>query len=136
MRKGIAEILKLASEENTIDKRAEVLKKHDSTTLRTILKYAFDKDTKFLLPEGKPPFKPCDYPGQQGNLYGEMKRMYLFLEGGNPNLTPIRREFLFIQLLENLDPEDAELMCHVKDKKLPYKGITSNTVKKAFPELI
>lgn len=136
MKLGISEILKLVEKENTIDKRVEVLRKHDSTTLRTLLKYAFDKETKFDLPSGIPPYKKCDYPGQQGNLYGEMRRMYLFLEGGNPNLNKIRREFLFIQLLENLDPADADLMCHIKDKKLPYKGITVNTVKKAFPNLI
>jgi hypothetical protein len=42
---------------------------------------------------------------------------------------------LFIQFLETIDKDDAKLMIAVKDKKIPFKGITSNMVKKAFPDL-
>ncbi|NDB83826.1 MAG: hypothetical protein EB127_14045, partial [Alphaproteobacteria bacterium] len=59
-----------------------------------------------------------------------------FLEGGNNDLTKLKREQLFIGLLESLDKEDAKLLCAVKDKKLPYKGITQQVVKDAFPGLI
>ncbi len=62
--------------------------------------------------------------------------MYLFLEGGNDNLTPLRREQLFISLLESIDKEDAKLMLAAKDKKIPYKGITTKLVNTAFPGLI
>lgn len=49
---------------------------------------------------------------------------------------PTRREQLFIQFIEGLEPEDAKLMCSVKDKKIPYKGITAKLVNTAFPGLI
>ena len=58
------------------------------------------------------------------------------MEGGNPNLKPLRREFLFIQLLESIDSEDAKLLLSVKDKKLPFKGITEKIVRQAFPDLL
>jgi hypothetical protein len=58
------------------------------------------------------------------------------VEGGNPNLKQIRREFLFIQLLETLSPKEAQLMASVKDKKLPFKGISEKLVQEAFPGLI
>lgn len=60
----------------------------------------------------------------------------MFVEGGNPNLKPVRREFLFIQLLESIDSEDAKLLLAVKEKKLPFKGITEKTVRQAFPDLL
>jgi hypothetical protein len=62
--------------------------------------------------------------------------MYLFLEGGNDNLTPLRREQLFISFIESIDKEDAKLMLAAKDKKIPYKGINVKLVNTAFPGLI
>jgi hypothetical protein len=69
-------------------------------------------------------------------LYTEARRLYLFLKGGNPNLTPFRREMLFINLLETVHPNDAKLLLTVKEKKLPYKGLTLNLIKEAYPGLI
>ena len=112
------------------------LYKNDSPALRAILKYAYDPKVKFILPEGAPPYKQNQLPDLQSVLYSELRKLYLFVEGGNPNLKQTRREYLFIQLLENLDKEDAELIVAVKDKKIPYKGITAKLVKEAFPGLI
>ena len=69
-------------------------------------------------------------------LYQEARRLYLFLEGGNDNLTALRREQLFISFIESIDKEDAKLMLAAKDKKIPYKGITAKLVNTAFPGLI
>jgi hypothetical protein len=62
--------------------------------------------------------------------------MYLFVEGGNPNLSQLKREQIFIELLESVDPQDAELLVSVKDKKLPYKNINRNLIEKTYPGLI
>jgi hypothetical protein len=69
-------------------------------------------------------------------LFAEIRRLYLFLKGGNPNLTKLRRETLFIELLESVHPSDAKILIAIKDKKLPYKGLTAKLVKEAFPGLI
>ena len=87
-------------------------------------------------PEGNPPYKENQFDDCQPMLYQEVRRMYLFVEGGNDNITKLKREQLFIGLLESLDRDDAKLLCAVKDKKLPYKGITPQIVKDAFPGLI
>ena len=68
-------------------------------------------------------------------LYTEARRLYLFIEGGNPNLTQLKRESMFVDLLQSINPEDAKLLISIKDKKLPYKGLSSKTVLKAFPGL-
>ena len=66
----------------------------------------------------------------------EARRLYLFIEGGHPTLKQTRREQLFIELLEILNPEDAKLLCNIKDKKMPYKGITYNLTKEVFPDIL
>lgn len=142
MRLGIAEILEKVSKEETKEAKIQLLRKHDSVPMRTILKAAFDPSIKWNLPKGDPPYKPCEYLDQENMLYSETRRLYLFMEGGSPreggspNLTTFKREALFIGLLESLAPADAKLLCAVKDKKMPYKGITVKLVNEAYPGLI
>ena len=136
MKKSLYEVLETCSRGKTLDERVELLQKNASTSLHTLLKYAFDPSLKFLLPETNPPYKPTDFLDQENRLYSELRRLYLFVEGGNPNLTPFKREMLFIQLLESIDKNDAVLLCAVKDKKLPFKELTPKVIKKAFPGLL
>lgn len=135
MKKSIYNILKECSEPRSAKERVEKLQSYGLPVVKQILKYAFDPNIKFLLPEGKPPFKPNEYVDQEGVLFSEARKLYLFVEGGNNNLTKLRRETLFIQFIENIDKNDAELICAVKDKKLPFKSLTKDIVKQAFPDL-
>lgn len=136
MRLGISEILKKVSESKTKDEKLEILRKNDSSAIRTILKYALDPEIKWALPEGEPPYKPCQYLDQQSMLYHEARRLYLFIEGGNPNLSTIRREALFVNLIESIDANDARVLLSAKEKKLPFKGITVNLINEAYPGLL
>jgi len=136
MKLGLAEILKRASDLEKKQERIQFLYQYDSQALRALLKYAYDPKIKFLLPEGAPPFKKNDLPDLQSVLYSELRKMYLFIEGGNPNLKQVRREYLFVQFLENLDKDDAELILAVKDKKIPYKGITKKFIEEVYPGLL
>lgn len=137
MRKSIAEILEeVAALKKKEDKINKLRENASNMVLLKILQWTYDDRIKFLLPEGAAPFNPTKYLDQEGNLYGEVRRLYLFVEGGNPSLSQVRRESLFIQLLETLSPKEAKLMEAVKDKKLPYKGITKNLIDEAFPGLI
>jgi hypothetical protein len=136
MKIGVAEILKKASEIKDDAARVEWLRINGNPSVQTILRYAFDPNIVWQLPEGAPPYKPNDLVDQQHRLYTELRKLYLFIEGGNPNLKPLRREQLFIELLEVVDPEDAKLLLAAKDKTIPYPGITKQVVAKAFPGLI
>jgi hypothetical protein len=133
---GVAEILEKASEIKEDHDKVRWLRANDSQALRMILVGAFDPSIKWLLPDGEPPYKPNDLVDQQHRLYTESRKLYLFIEGGNPDLKQLRREVLFIQLLECLDPADAKLLLAVKDKRMPYSGVTKDTVNLAFPGLI
>ena len=120
------------------DEKKEVLLKYaNNGAFREILKYAFDPNIKFLLPPGNPPYNSVvDDSENPTYLYGLVRKLYLFVEGGNPNLKPARREYLFIELLESLHPSEADLLLQVKDKKIKCRGLTYNLVKETFPNLI
>ena len=107
MRKlGISEILKIVSEQKTTDEKVRKLQELNTPVLQQILKLALDPSVKWKLPEGEPPYNPSPYDDTQAMLYQEARRMYLFLEGGNDNLTPLRREQRTPPTWEELDVLD------------------------------
>ena len=122
----------------TKDQKKETLIKYDNSALRELLRYAFDPNLKFLLPPGTPPHR---YAGDTNEpnptyLYGLVRKLYLFVKGGNPHLEQARREYLFIEMLESIHPSEAELLLQVKDKKVKCRGLTYNLVKNTFPDLL
>jgi hypothetical protein len=134
---ALFEVLEQASKVKNKDERAAFLKQYDSKPLRDLLKAALDPNVKWNLPEGTPPFKRGEEINSHNVLSYEMRKIYIFIEGYcPPNINKIRREQLFIQMLESVHPKDADLLIAAKDKKLPYKGITADVVNNAFPGLV
>ena len=67
----------------------------------------------------------------------EYKNFYHFVKGGNNGLNNIRRETMFINILEGLHPLEAEIICLVKDKKLSDKyKITKELISEAYPDMV
>lgn len=113
-------------------KQAEYLAAHPKADLISkFLHLAVNPNVKWLLPEGDPPYKPAQHE-EWGILYQESRRMYLFLEGGHPDLSQLKREKIFIEVLESVHPDDAKFLLMIKDKKLP-EGLDVKQVVKAFP---
>ena len=117
-------------------KKIEVLRQYDSPGMRMILKGAFDPKIEWDLPEGTPPYIANEAPAGTEHTYLEVeaKRLYNFAVGGNDQLNKIRKETLFIQMLEGLHASEAKVLIDVKNKSLnkTYKGLTSDMVKEAF----
>jgi hypothetical protein len=66
----------------------------------------------------------------------EYKNFYHFVKGGNDAMNNIRRETMFINILEGLHPLEAEILCLVKDKKLETKyKISKDVVSEAYPDI-
>lgn len=134
---SVSEILKKISEEKDAKKRKEMLASCvRNAAVMTMLKLAFDPEIKFNLPESDPPYKPCEYLDQQAMLYNQLRKLNLFVGQGNPNIPKLKKEMLFIGMLESVDPEDAKLLLAIKNKKMPYKGITKKLVMETFPGFI
>ncbi len=138
MARSIPLIFEDVAAANSIKARKEILLENESKPLKEILKYAFHPDIKFALPPGKPPYKTIGSPEEYNPtyLYPNIRKFYLYIEGGHDGLTQLRREQLFIQMLESLHPKEAEVVIQVKDKKLNYIGLTYKLVKTTFPEIL
>ena len=130
------EILTKVNNAKDKPKKIEVLKKYDTNELRMLLKSAFDTSLEWLLPEGTPPYKPNEAPvGTEHTwLKREVKRCFHFIKGGNKDLSQMKRDNMFIQMLEGLCDEEAKLLIWTKDQELNkhYKGLTEAVVKEAF----
>ena len=134
MKKGIGEIIKEVKEAKSVGEKIRILQREDNRELRGILELTYDNRLTWALPEGNPPYKPLDKSfDNQGMLYSEMRRMYIFLEGKS-NVNQARREQLFIEILEQLDPDDAALLIEAKDRKI--KGVSKNVVKQAYGDFL
>lgn len=137
MKKGIADMLRAAVAKKTKQEKQNALKEVVSYAPQamTILKYMFKDSIVFVLPEGSPPYKKAEKREDlQTALYAELRKLKNFMKGELPNMTAIRREQLFIQLLEALDPDDAELIIAMKDKTSPYKNLTKKLVMETFQD--
>ena len=76
---------------------------------------------------------------QQGRttIRREVKNFYHFVKGGNDGMNNMRRESMFINILQGLHPLEAEIICLVKDKKLSDKyKITREIVEEAYPDIV
>jgi hypothetical protein len=136
MRVGVAEFLEKVSKLKKKEDKVEALRANDSYVIRTILQGAFDPRIKWLIPEGIPPFKANQLVDQENVLIKEARKLVYFVEGGGDNLKPLKREIMFIEFLESLAPADAIMICAIKEKKLPWKGITVDIINEAYPNFI
>jgi hypothetical protein len=160
----IFEVLNLVVKQKTNEKKIEVLKRYEDPSLKAIFIWNFDESIVSLLPEGEVPFfgdnvlKTSTITERIGDAVSSMKggssdslgtidekhstirreygKFYNFIKGGNDSLNSIRRETIFINLLEGVHPLEAEILCLVKDKKLQTKyKITKEIVSEAYPDI-
>ena len=126
----IHEILELVSKQRTVNKKIEILKEYRNDALTAVLIWNFDDSVISLLPQGEVPYERNDVPvgTDHTSLRKEWRNMYHFVKGGNDSLSKTRRESMFIQMLEGLHPEEADLVCLVKDKGLSTKYKISKQV--------
>jgi hypothetical protein len=106
--------------------------------LKKVLQLTYHKDLVFDLPEGDPPYKPLDVPDNWGynRMPKELRKVGYFLRGTQNNLTKYQKEKMFIDMLESVSPEEAQLFLMIKNKKITYKGITRKLIEESMPELL
>jgi hypothetical protein len=161
------EVLALMSKQRSNAKKIEILKKYEDPSLKAIFIWNFDDTIISVLPPGQVPYSSTkEQTAYSGTLSGkiedavnkmgemgsnslgsqdqgfssirkEYKMFYNFLKGGNDSLSSLRRETMFINILEGLHPLEAEILILVKDKKLQDKySITKEIVSSAYPDIV
>jgi hypothetical protein len=162
----VFEVLNLVSKQRTNLKKVEVLQRYEDPSLKSILIWNFDESIKSSLPDGIVPYSSVGEQGSfSGTLSGKIEdavgkmeelnsrslgsqdqgrssirkeytKFYNFIKGGNDGLSSLRRETMFINVLEGLHPLEAEILFLVKDKKLETKyKITKEIVSQAYPDI-
>ena len=134
----IHEILNLVEEQKTKAKKIDILREYRDDSLTAILIWNFDDSVVSAIPEGQVPYKENEVPvgTDHTSLRREAKNLYHFVKGGNDSLNGIRRETMFIQMLEGLHPDEARIIILVKDKRLSDEyAITYEQVKEAYPDI-
>ena len=162
----VFEVLNLVSKQRTNLKKVEVLQRYEDPSLKSILIWNFDESIKSALPDGIVPYSSVVEQGSfSGTLSGKIEdavgkmeelnsrslgsqdqgrssirkeytKFYNFIKGGNDGLSSLRRETMFINVLEGLHPLEAEILFLVKDKKLETKyKITKEIVSQAYPDI-
>jgi len=133
---AIADVIKKAAEMKSKNEKVEWLRKNDAVPLRTVLRLVYDTDIEFLVPDTPPPWKKNKLPDTDTMLYREARRLRIFVKGGGyDNLNQVKRESLFISLLEDINNNDADLLANHMISHTPVKGLTRKTLEEAFPNL-
>ena len=133
----ISEVIKKASNAKTITEKIKILQENNTQALRSIFKWNYDVNIQSDLPEGDVPFNKNDAPigTEHTVLEREYRNLWRFVKGAN-SLSRLKREQLFIQLLEGLHESEAEIVCLAKDGLLQTKfRVTHAVIKEAFPEI-
>lgn len=131
-----SEVFDLFERAKSKQEKVDILKKYETPVLRAIMRINFDPNVKMDLPEGEPPYnkdgKPMGY--ELTNLNNEYRRFYIWVEP-KTNLPKIRKEKLFVDMLEGLHQSEAEIMVLAKDRKLQkkYKTLKEEIVREAYP---
>ena len=161
------EVFDAASKQRTKAKKVEVLQTYKHPSLVTLFVWNFDSSIISLLPEGDVPYGNTGEDQQvtgtlsdeindavgkmsemgsnslgsqdqgRASIRAEYKKFYNFCKGGNPSLSNLRRETMFINILQGLHPREAQILILVKDKNLEsqYK-ISKEVVSTAYPEIV
>ena len=134
---NVHEVIELVRKARTKEKKVELLIKHESWALKDILRGTFDSTIEWNLPGGEPPFTPCEAHAAPANLLKEHKQFVYFVKGlrESEKLTPVKRESIFIGLIEGIDPDDAKLVIGMINKEKPT-GITRPVIEEAYPKLL
>lgn len=119
------------------DDKIALLQQHATPAVKNILLGTFDESIEWNLPEGTPPYTPADIKSTANSFSRQLDQLRYFVKGGpGDKLLKIKRESMFIRLLESIHPKDAELVLKMIAKKTPAKGLTKALVKEVFPNLI
>ena len=161
------EVLDAASKQRTKAKKIEVLQRYAHDSIMALMIWNFDETAISVLPPGDVPYgntrednsvtgslsdkinDAVSMMSESGStslgsqdqgkasIRAEYKKFYNFLKGGNNGLSGLRRETMFINILEGLHPLEAEILILVKDKRLTDKyKITKDVVSAAYPQIV
>ena len=138
MRLLMHEVLQKVSNAKTKKEKIKLLQEYNTNALRMLLIINFDDSVVSLLPPGDVPYTPNDAPEgtEHTILEKEARLLHHFFKGGS-NVSQVKREQMFVQMLEGLNKGEADALIKAKDKKIGKRWkITKAAVSEAFPQIV
>ena len=136
MAKFVYEVLNEVGSKKKKADRIQILKQNETWALKDIIKGSMDSKIEWLIPDGEPPYTPAEGHNHPSNLLRENTKFRYFVKGGEGDkMLKVKREQIFIGMLEGIHPEDAKVVLSMINKK-NLKGITRPVVEEAFPNLL
>ena len=136
MKQYVFEVLEEMSKQRNRKDKVRVLKENESWALKDIIRGSMDTTVVWNLPTGEPPYTAATAHSHPANLLRENIKFQYFVKGGQGDKMPkVKREQIFIGILEGVHPEDAKVVLSMINKK-NLKGITRPVVEEAFPNLL
>lgn len=134
----VFEIFDKVANAKTKKERIDILKQNAIMPVKDVLRGTFDNSIVWNLPGGEPPYTPNKPESTPSTLLRQHRFFKYFVKGlrESENLNKIRREKMFIEILESVHPRDAEILLCMINKKQPVKGLTKKLVQEVFPDLI
>ena len=160
------EVLDATSKQRSKANKVKVLQKYSHPSIKALMIWNFDDTVVSLLPPGEVPYatnledetatgtlsekindavdkmselRTTSLGSQdqgQASIRKEFTKFYNFIKGGNDSLSGLRRETMFINILQGLHPLEAEILILVKDKDLDTKyNISKDVVSQAYPDI-
>jgi hypothetical protein len=140
--KNVYEIFDEFEEAKNKKQKMKVLENNLSTLLVTVLQLTYHPNIKWKISEMPDNYKVQEdskLPGlSRCQLSTEIRKLYMFQEG-NPtaeSLTLRKQNELLIQLLESLEPREAEVVMGIFRKDQGVQGLDYKFVKEAFPQML
>lgn len=137
----VFEILKEISELEDTSQKIKIIREkyYDHTPLHRVLKMNYCDSIVSMVPEGIPPINSNNNPdGPNHSSLWEYIRVFPVIVKSSQSIKmkPLQIERMFIEMLEAIDPNEAEILCLAKDKNLEDQfDININIVKEALPSL-
>jgi hypothetical protein len=132
---NVVETLEMVGKAKTREEKRQILLDRENFATKAILQLNYHPNVKWKIPRGAPPYTPSENQAD-ASLHFEVKKLDYYVDPSPHDIPMLRRESMFVQLLERLDPKDAKLIIAMKDKKITYKGLSYKLVKDTWPDLL
>lgn len=137
MARQVYEVIEVAAKQKNRADKISVLRDNETWALKDILRGAYDESIQWNLPPGNPPYEKNEERNHPSNLHQQHRQFGFFAKGGKGDKMPaVKREAIFIRMLESVHPTEAEMLLLMKEKKPLAKGLTKKLIQEAFPNLI
>jgi len=140
MQKYIYEIFEETCKLKNRDDRITYLKENAFKQVKSVLQLCYNDKIELDLPYGRPPFELCPEGREPAPLANAFSSIGVCVKDND--VARVRKEKIFIGILEQLCEKDAHILCAAKDGTITtlnnkaYSKMTKSLVEACFPNLL